>query len=129
MRWTLIVPLAGLLLGGCASVPDARTSLPVVAETNKRFWFRDLRAVPRAEGLVVSGRVIRKKGGFLPIPGYLHVEAMASGTTVGTADTRWQRLRWKSRSVSPFKTILPGGAGTADQVRISYRADDPRQPH
>ena len=127
-KTTLIVSIAGILLASCATRPPP-SSVNIVEEPNKRFWFRGVRVAPDRDGLLVSGWVVRKKGGFFPIPGHLRIEAVSTGVPLAAAETRWRRINWRSRSVARFKAHLPAAARRADVIRISYHKTDLTDRH
>jgi hypothetical protein len=118
-RSIITLALCLILLSGCETTPppaDAR----IVQRPSKLFKFDRLRAGVLPGQLVVQGRVIRKRRFYGRIPGHIHVEAFAKGTSLGWQDARWRRLSPKPFAKSPFKVRFPFDPSGVDEVRVSY---------
>lgn len=125
MNRSLIFPTLSLVfLSACETMPPP-AAVRIVATPDELFKFDRLRTGALPGQLLVRGRVIRIRryyaGRFLGrIPGHIHAEAFASGTSLGWQDTRWRRLSSKPYAKSPFAVRFPLDPNRVDEVRVSY---------
>ena len=74
--------------------------------------------------LKVSGRLKKRHAGRSPIPGHLHIEALAQdGTLLGQVTTRYRRLSAKT-GTSEFSQVLAVGPEKVRTVRVIHHQRD-----
>lgn len=124
-RLAIISAVLGLIfLTACANMPPP-SAARFVAIPDRLLKFDRLKVEARPAGLLVRGRVTRMKrfdgGRYLGrLPGHIHVEAFASGISLGWQDTRWRRFAHKPYAKSPFTARFALDPRRVDEIRISY---------
>lgn len=124
-RLAIISAAFGLiLLAACANTPPP-SAARIIATPDRLLRFDRIKTRALPGELLVRGRVTKMKrfdrGRYIGrVPGHIHVEVFAGGTSLGWQDTRWRRFAHKPYARSSFTVRFALDPRRVDEVRVSY---------